>query len=99
MSSVLSSCCDASMLWNMHKKIFELIMVEEHAKNAVVQEACKKGHNVDYVVVKTDISKIDFPKGSVVESHDAGMYKNEDVYRMLFSNILDPKTQFFYEKT
>ena len=71
------------MLWNMHKKIFELIMVEEHAKNAVVQEACKKGQNVDYVVVKTDISKIDFPQGTVVESHDVGTYKNEGAYRML----------------
>ena len=54
------------------KKIFELMMVEEHAKNAMVQEACKKGHNVDYVVFQTDISKIDFPKGTVGESHDAG---------------------------
>ena len=45
------------------KKIFKLMMVEEHAKNAMVQEACKKGHNVDCVVVKLDISKIDFPEG------------------------------------
>ena len=65
------------------KKIFELMMVEEHAKNAVVQEACKKGHNVDYVVVQTDISKIDFPAGCVGESHDAGTYKNENAYRMI----------------
>ena len=55
----------------------------EHAKIAVIQEACKKGYNVNYVVVETDISKIDFPEGSVVESHDAGMYKNEDAYCML----------------
>ena len=55
----------------------------EHAKIAVIQEACKKGYNVNYVVVETDISKIDFPEGSVVESHDAGMYKNEDAYCMI----------------
>ena len=66
------------MLWNMHKKIFEDIIEEEHAQNAVIQEACKNGYNVNYVVVETDISKIAFPEGSVVESHDAGMYKNED---------------------
>ena len=55
----------------------------EHAKIAVIQEACKNGYNVNYVVVETDISKIAFPEGSVVESHDAGMYKNEDAYCMI----------------
>ena len=55
----------------------------EHAKIAVIQEACKKGYNVNYVVVETDISKINFPQGTVVESHDAGMYKNEDAYCMI----------------